>query len=485
MKKKSPTTPWMEYWVLTLTLITTHAHAMGKAAPIAMGPDWPASSNITTLQVPYTPGTTETVLQMNFSMKCAPQPTDQQEIFRGITGQLNIGSRTTRINLFEGESLVELNIADATASFLNIALDPNPLCTLTNLQAATANQDFSSAADAVTEIALENSPYLGIRDDQYTNRYTDLPMLMSYRVYPDAKHSNNTDIDYIIYYSDEDSGKKASSKSGDDGNYGRSGDIEWVYKIEFDPNWNPVSRVIQTSIHVGPISLGFGHSQETFKGKYIGAHPIIYDATLDNVGADHPKDSKKPLTVYQMVPRMRLGLTEDIDDALLMSPWSYEVTDDEQTAEGKAPAPVADHIFVMVEGELEGVGPFGWATGKFAAEITAIVSGETTSYMSETTGVSRAAISGDRWLRDSITTAVLIPEVQVQRIEDGTASGTLTFKKESFIRPDLNVKAIRFFRVLGDATGVLETRELTQLFTCAYDGVNSKCDFGARHDSLL
>jgi hypothetical protein len=465
-----------KYWIFALAIVPTHAiYAMGKAAPIAMGPTWPASSAVTTLQVPFDPSISESVLQISYSMNCAAQPTGEMELFRGITGQLTIGSHLTRMNLFEGENLVELNISGETGPLLSINLDPNPICTLSGLQAKVISSDFLATADKTTSVALLNSPYLGIREDQYTNRYTDLPMLMSYRVYPDVKHPANTEIDFIIYYSDEDSGKKASQKSGNDGNYGRSGDIEWVYRIEFDPEWNPVSRVIQTSLHVGPVSLGFGHSQENFKGKFIGAHPIIYDATLDNVGADHPKDPSKPLVVYQMVPRIRLQLTDDIDEALLMAPWTYEVSDDEQTAEGKAPAPAPDHLFVMIEGELNGVGPFGWATGKFEADIA---TNDGSSYYSETTGVSRAAISGDSWLRDSIFTAVFMPETEVKKIESSEISGSLSFKKESFIRPDLNVKAIRFFRVEPNENGDLETRELTGLFSCDYDGVNSKCTFG-------
>jgi hypothetical protein len=473
----------MEHWVLCLALIPSLAHAMGKAEKVAMGPEWPATSNQTTLTVPFTPTTTESILQITYSMKCLPQP-QGQEIFRGVTGQFTSGSRTTRMNLFEGETLVEVSIPQATDPLLTITLDPNPICTLMNLKAVVTNNDFSIGSDNVTRTAIENAPYLGIREDQYTNRYTDLPMLMSYRVYPDAKHAENTDIDYIIYYSDEDSGRSASAKSNDDGNYGRSGDIEWVYRIEFDPSWNPVSRIIQTSLHVGPISLGIGHGQETFNGKFIDAHPIIYDATLNNVGADRPKDPSKPLTVYQMVPRMRLQLTDDIDDALLMSPWTYEVTDDEQSAEGKAPVPAQDHLFVMIEGELNGIGPFGWATGKFAAVITSSVGGETNTYQSEGTGVSRAAIEGDSWLRDSLMTAVSMPEADVQNLEDGKTHGSLTFKKESFERPDLNVKTIRFFRVLQDATGAMETRELTDHFYCDYDGVNSKCEFGIFGEQL-
>jgi hypothetical protein len=469
----------MEYWILSLALIPSLAHAMGKPEKVAMGPEWPATSDQTTLTVPLTPIAEESILQISYSMKCLPQP-GGQEIFRGITGQFTTGSRTTRINLFEGESLVEVSLSQVTDPVLTITLDPNPICTLMNLQASVTDDVFSFSADNVTRTAIENAPYLGIREDQYTNRYTDLPMLMSYRVYPDAKHAGNTDIDYIIYYSDEDSGKSASTKSNDDGNYGRSGDIEWVYRIEFDTNWSPVSRIIQTSLHIGPVSLGVGHSQETFKGKFIDSHPIIYDATLDNVGADHPKDRKKPLTVYQMVPRIRLQLTDDIDDALLMSPWTYEVTDDEQTAEGKAPVPAQDHLFVMIEGELNGVGPFGWATGKFAA----VVSTNGSVYQSEGTGVSRAAISGDRWLRDSLTTAVSMPEADVQNLEDGKISGSLTFKKESFERSNLNVKAIRFFRVLQDQNGAMETRELTSLFQCNYAGVASSCTFGTAQKAI-
>jgi hypothetical protein len=250
----------------------------------------------------------------------------------------------------------------------------------------------------------------------------------------------------------------------------------------FDPNWNPLSRTIQTSFHLGDMNFGFGHGQEAFKGKYVGTHPIIYDTTLNNVSADRPRGPKQKETtvVYQMVPRLKLQLTEDVEDALLMAPWTFEVTDDEQSAEKKAPAPVVDHLFVMIQGQLDAVGPFGWATGKFAAEITTTSSDQvTTTYQSEKTGMSRAKIMGDSWLRDSLLTGVLMPENVAQSIEEGQLSGTLSFKRDSFTRPDLAVQGIRVFRIAQNANGELETHELSTQFNCEYSGINSKCYFGA------
>lgn len=298
----------------------------------------------------------------------------------------------------------EVNIASPGVQSLLLALAPNPACRLAGFAARVSNEGFGGAsARRVAAIALQNSPYWVVRDDEYANRYTDLPMKMSYRVYP-AKRSGFTDIDYIIYFSDEDSGRSSSNKSASRGNYGRSSDIEWVYRVLFDSGWNAVRRTIQTSYYLGPFNLGFGHGERPFRGELVGSHPVLYDATLNNVASDHPKGPRQAeyQVAYQMVPGERLQLTDPIEGGLLDAPWTYEVTQDEQVAEGKAPAPAIDHLFVLVEGRMKGIGPLGSATGEFMARATLRdPRGRAASYQSEGKGVSRPAIMGDRWLRSS------------------------------------------------------------------------------------
>ena len=288
-------------------------------------------------------------------------------------------------------------------------------------------------------------------------------------------------MDYIAYFTDEDSGSTRKSKENAMGGYGRSSDIEWVYRVEFDQEWNIVKKTYQGTAYFFGIPLGIGHSSSKFNGETIDNHPVLYNTYKNNIFMDKPRGNQQKLNkiTYQLVPRKKLDYHEALENVLFENPWMIKLTEQEQTLENKAPAPVLDHLFIEVVGEMKGKGPLGTGifTGKYSVQIrTTDQNGTNETFLSEGHEVNRSEIQGDTWLRRSLVSAVKIDRHTLNKIVTGESVGVLNFITKG--NPDLRVSKIRIFRMVSVEGNAFKTEELTPLFWCRLNGIQSTCVFG-------
>ncbi len=81
--------------------------------------------------------------------------------------------------------------------------------------------------------------------------------------------SGNTTIEYSVIWSNEDGGTNTPALMA---RWGRSTDIEWIYRVTLDPQGQIVSEVYQ-----GP-----DHATAPFTGAKEGDHPLLQTSTINN-----------------------------------------------------------------------------------------------------------------------------------------------------------------------------------------------------------
>jgi hypothetical protein len=184
------------------------------------------------------------------------------------------------------------------------------------------------------------SPVLYGRDlpeiaGRYENNYTDVPLLMYHALSRDA--AGNTTIEYTVIWSNEDGGTNTPALMA---RWGRTTDIEWIYRVTLDPAGQRVAGVYQSP----------GHGTQPFGGAYVGDHPLLVTATANN-NTEQVLDPAAS-TGYrffmdgaQVLPAGRAR--EVLMDA---NPWSYPITAREMLREGKI-EPVASPATTTVSDE--------------------------------------------------------------------------------------------------------------------------------------
>ncbi len=169
------------------------------------------------------------------------------------------------------------------------------------------------------------SPVLYGRDlvSEDESVYTDVPLLMWHEV--DTVESDKW-IEYSMIWSNEDGGTNSISLMS---RWGRTTDIEWIYKVKIDPGGNVLEEYFQ-----GP-----GHSTSYFQGNRINDHPVLKTVTMNNMVNDEGESDYKfflsPEKSKQEIHSREILMDDD--------PWTYEIMALEMIAEGKYESP-ADPI---------------------------------------------------------------------------------------------------------------------------------------------
>ena len=169
------------------------------------------------------------------------------------------------------------------------------------------------------------SPVLYGRDlvSEDESVHTDVPLLMWHEV--DTVESDKW-IEYSMIWSNEDGGTNSISLMS---RWGRTTDIEWIYKVKIDPGGNVLEEYFQ-----GP-----GHSTSYFQGNRINDHPILKTVTINNMVSDEGESDYKfflsPEKSKQEIHSREILMDDD--------PWTYEIMALEMIAEGKYESP-ADPI---------------------------------------------------------------------------------------------------------------------------------------------
>ena len=209
---------------------------------------------------------------------------------------------------------------EVTARF-NPAKSP-PGATGATVQSLTPSLAPSSGDDA---LAQRYSPVVYGRNlpdiaGTYENNHTDVPLLTYHQVTHQA--SGNTVLEYTMIWSNEDGGTNTPALMA---RWGRTTDIEWIYRVTLDPSGNVVSEVYQAP----------NHETKSFSGARLGDHPMLVTGTSNNnmLQVDDPAASTGYRFIQdasQTLPPRRAR--EAVMDA---NPWSYQVMAKEMIREGK------------------------------------------------------------------------------------------------------------------------------------------------------
>jgi hypothetical protein len=161
---------------------------------------------------------------------------------------------------------------------------------------------------------LRHAPRLWLRADT-VGEATDVPLLAF--VEEDAVAGGRR-LRYSLVFSNEDGGTPSKALMA---RWGRTTDIELAYEVVLGPDGSPISELFQ-----GP-----DHEMRPFRGRRVGAHPILLDAAINHIFLDRGRSGA--LVALVPVPQAADAATrESITDS---RPWIARATARELALEGK------------------------------------------------------------------------------------------------------------------------------------------------------
>ena len=191
----------------------------------------------------------------------------------------------------------------------------------------------------------------------FQNAITDTPLLAWHETLPAAAGGHRV-LEYSMVWSNEDDGTGTAALMA---RWGRSTDIEWIYRVEVDAAGD---RVASSAVYQGP-----DHRTLAFRGRYEGDHPLLETRTANNNVCDRVTGPMRfALAADQTRPAGRAR--ELLMDA---NPWTYRVMAKELVREGKV-APGAspltpdvsdqrNYLYVEVVKDTAAPGGTGLAVG--------------------------------------------------------------------------------------------------------------------------
>ena len=214
------------------------------------------------------------------------------------------------------------------------------------LESADLSELTSSDPDYV---AIKHAPILMGRADTI-GRYSDLPLLMWYEELPVR---SGRLLQYSIVFTNEDGGTATDALMA---RWGRTTDIEYIYRVQFDAAGKIVKEVFQAP----------DHKDLDFQGEKIAEHPLLLDATLNNVFSDHGNTAVQ----YRMLP-FKVDLSDGSRERVMdMNPWTYYLSALEMNKEGKTReyggdggskiSDARNYLYLEFNGENKGCGLVGW-----------------------------------------------------------------------------------------------------------------------------
>ena len=240
-----------------------------------------------------------------------------------------------------------------------------------------------------------------ISDDE--SNHTDTPLLLWHEVEYDGV---NKWIVYSMIWSNEDGGTSSIDLMS---RWGRTTDIEWIYRVKVDPGGNVLQEYFQ-----GP-----GHSTSIFQGNRINDHPVLKTVTINNMVSD------EGVSNYKFFLSPERGKHEIHSREILMDedPWTYEIMALEMIAEGKYESPadpfslaVSDaRNYLYLEFNTQMVGSGLRLT--FATKL----GNEAYWYFSDHDYSSVAAVNAAGWRRSTIE---LPPETALEDLDSLKRTGS-------------------------------------------------------------
>ncbi|MGH9632770.1 MAG: hypothetical protein ACRD7E_31080, partial [Bryobacteraceae bacterium] len=170
-----------------------------------------------------------------------------------------------------------------------------------------------SRADPDYEI-IANAPVLFARQNTI-RKFTDIPLL----AYCERLQENGKVLlQYTVIFSNEDGGTSTRALMA---RWGRTTDIEYLYKVYLDSKGNAVSATVQ----------GRDHQELEFAGKREGAHPLLIPVTDNNMVSGEAASSVR----YQLVPVLVDMAAHSREQVMDDNPITYQVMTKELIREDK------------------------------------------------------------------------------------------------------------------------------------------------------
>ena len=165
-----------------------------------------------------------------------------------------------------------------------------------------------------------NLPALG---SPFQSATTDTPLVAWHEIMP-ATTPGHSVIEYSVIWSNEDGGTDTPALMA---RWGRSTDIEWVYRLEVDQDGKrvPGSDVYQAA----------NHATLPFRGQYDGTHPLLETCTSNNNLCDTVDDPMR----FALSTRDVRPVEQPREYLMDTHPWTYPVMAQEMLREGKIESP--------------------------------------------------------------------------------------------------------------------------------------------------
>ena len=157
----------------------------------------------------------------------------------------------------------------------------------------------------------------------FENVNTDAPILAYHTSSVDAQ--GNRTIEYTMIWSNEDGGTNTPSLMA---RWGRTTDIEWLYRVVVDPSGNRVSDAYQSA----------GHGTLPFDGIRENDHPLLQVTTSNNNMSSVTDIATSSGYRFFLDTAEALPANRAREAAMDANPWTYQVMAKEMVREGKVEA---------------------------------------------------------------------------------------------------------------------------------------------------
>jgi len=158
---------------------------------------------------------------------------------------------------------------------------------------------------------------------RFQSSFTDTPLVAWHEITPAATPGHSL-IEYSVVWSNEDGGTDTPALMA---RWGRSTDIEWVYRVEVDQAGN---RVPGTGVYQAA-----NHQTLPFAGQYDGTHPLLETCTSNNNMCDTVDNPMR----FALSTRDIRPVEQPREYLMDIHPWTYQVMAQEMLREGKIEAP--------------------------------------------------------------------------------------------------------------------------------------------------
>jgi len=165
---------------------------------------------------------------------------------------------------------------------------------------------------------LSRAPILRARPGT-VEHFSDAPLVMYAEQNVAGESGSHYQLQYTVIFTNEDGGTPTDRLMA---TWGRTTDIEFIYGLTDATAASPAHEEIQAA----------GHKWIPFQGPRVGAHPMVWVATDNNMVADHgPEDMVRYAPAPQLVSLAHTS-RESVMDA---NPWMYAVSSAEMVREHK------------------------------------------------------------------------------------------------------------------------------------------------------